>query len=176
VIRVGKLGCADTNIPRSSASKSLLASSIRQPLITNDKMSGNSQCANQHERDLELLDSVIGSTAACANISKKLVTLKNTTAGCLSGPLSLLINNFSCMSTSYGRAKYYCQHRNPVWSHNVSFSIEFTQDHCQGITTALSTILDQYGILGRGETKRSINSLVSCLPKSTNKEQPPNIY
>jgi hypothetical protein len=125
-------------------------------------MSASAQSTDQGDRDLELLDSVMGSTTACANISAKLSTLKKTTAGCLSGPLSLLIDDFSSMSQSYTSARTYLKHRKPVWGQNVSFSIEFTQDRCQQIATELPTILRQYGewdVLAAAGSCRCLNML-----------------
>jgi hypothetical protein len=108
-------------------------------------MSGLLQNTDQYACDLELVDTLTDSATACANIARKLDTLKLTTVGCLSGPLILLVSDFFSMSQSYSTARCYLCQRNRIWGQNVSLSIEFTQDHCQQITTELSTILKQYG-------------------------------
>ncbi|KEQ62237.1 uncharacterized protein M437DRAFT_49891 [Aureobasidium melanogenum CBS 110374] len=102
------------------------------------------QHTSQDVRDLELLDSVTGSAAACANISRKLDVTSRTTAACLSGPLSLIVSGFNAMSRSYISLKSLLQRREPVWSQNVLLSIKFTQERCQKIAAELSTILGHY--------------------------------
>jgi hypothetical protein len=49
------------------------------------------------------------------------------------------------MSPSFTAAGSYLEHLKPIWSQNVSLSIESTQDHCQQIVTELSTILEKHG-------------------------------
>jgi hypothetical protein len=69
VIRTYELGFADKSSHRSALLFSLPSLSFRPTLVTEGKMSWTSQHANQDERDLEIVDSVAGSAAACANIS-----------------------------------------------------------------------------------------------------------
>jgi uncharacterized OsmC-like protein len=77
VTRVGKLGFADTNSRHSSSPNSFLViAQHSQGLIIDGKMSAHSQRTDQDDRDLEPLDSVMGSATACANISAKLIALK----------------------------------------------------------------------------------------------------
>jgi hypothetical protein len=129
-------------------------------------MSGLLQNTDQHARDLELIDTLTGSVTACANIARKLDTLKLTTAGCLSGPLIFLVNGFFSMSQSYSTARGYLCQRNRIWSQNLSLFIESTQVRCQEIATELSTILEQYGewdILAAVDSCRRLNVLSKSL-------------
>ncbi|KAG9561405.1 hypothetical protein KCU71_g8364, partial [Aureobasidium melanogenum] len=103
------------------------------------------QRASQDGRDLELLDSVTGAVAACANISTKLDTASRTTAACLSGPLRRVISGFNSMSRSYTTAKGLLEHPQRVWCQNVSLSIRFTQERCQQIATEIAVILEKHG-------------------------------
>lgn len=115
------------------------------PLGLSNTMPEILQNTSQDVRDLELLDSVTGSVAACANISRNLDTLSRTTAACLSGPLSLIISKFDSMSQSYANVKSFLQRREPVWGQNVSLSIRFTQERCQQIATEIAVILGKHG-------------------------------
>ncbi|KAH0260355.1 hypothetical protein KCU91_g14673, partial [Aureobasidium melanogenum] len=103
------------------------------------------QRASQDGRDLELLDSVTGAVAACANISTKLDTASRTTTACLSGPLRRVISGFNSMSRSYTTAKGLLEHPQRVWCQNVSLSIRFTQERCQQIATEIAVILEKHG-------------------------------
>lgn len=129
-------------------------------------MSGILQRSEQNNRDLELVDSVMGSATACFNISKKVANLESTTAGCLSGPLSHLTRHFLKISSSYTTAKILLQHPNAVWDDNVSRSIKLTQRRCQQTATELSAILDQYGewdVLATVESCQHVNMLSKSL-------------
>jgi hypothetical protein len=108
-------------------------------------MSASAQHIDQEEFDIEFVDTVAGSATACANLSAKLDTLKGTTAGCLSGPVSYLVEDFSSMSESYSTTKRLLRDRESVWGKNVSLSIRFTQERCQDISTEVFAILGKYG-------------------------------
>jgi hypothetical protein len=108
-------------------------------------MSASAQHIDQEEFDIEFVDSVVGSATACANLSAKLDTLKRTTAGCLSGPVSYLVEDFSSMSESYSTTERLLRNRESVWGKNVSLSIRFTQERCQEISAEVFTILGKYG-------------------------------
>jgi hypothetical protein len=167
VTRVGKLGFADTNSRHSSSPNSFLViAQHSQGLIIDGKMSAHSQRTDQDDRDLEPLDSVMGSATACANISAKLIALKKPTAGCLSGPVGRLVNNFSSISQDYAAAGRRLQHSNSVWGENVSLSIKFTQERCQPIATELPTILEHYGewdVLADANSCQRLNMLSKIL-------------
>lgn len=108
-------------------------------------MPGISQHTSQEGCNLELLDSVTGSVAACGNIARKLVTLSGTTAACLSGPLDLVIARFNSMSQSYTKVEDLLQRPDRVRGQNVSLSIRFTQKCCQQIATEVAVILGKHG-------------------------------
>lgn len=129
-------------------------------------MSGNLQRTDQDDLDLELVDSVTGSATACTNISRKLLTIQATSAGCLSRPLSVLASRFSSMSKSYTTATYYVQHRGRFWCNNISLSVRLTQERCQHISIELSTILDQHGewdVLAAVGCCRQLNAMSKSL-------------
>lgn len=129
-------------------------------------MSGNLQRSDQNHCDLELVDSVTGSGTACANISRKLLNIQGTSAGCLSRPLSLLSSGFSSISQSYTTAGYYLEHREPIWGKNVSLSVKNAQERCQQISIDLSTILDRHGewdVLAAGGCCRRLNMMSKSL-------------
>ncbi|KAH0347279.1 hypothetical protein KCU83_g6876, partial [Aureobasidium melanogenum] len=120
------------------------------------------QRASQDGRDLELLDSVTGAVAACANISTKLDTASRTTAACLSGPLRRVISGFNSMSQSYTTAKGLLEHPHRVWCQNVSLSIRFTQERCQQIATEIAIVLRNHGewdVLAVNGSYRRLNML-----------------
>lgn len=108
-------------------------------------MPETSQYSSQDGRDLELPDSVSGAVAACANISRKLDTLRTTTATCLSVPLGLVISGFNSMSYSYTSVKGLLQRRDPIRSQNVSLAIRFTQERCQQVAAEVAVILGKHG-------------------------------
>jgi hypothetical protein len=108
-------------------------------------MSWNSQHTEQVERDMELLDSVIGSAQACANVSIESNMVRQTKAGCLTGPLTRLAVDFSLMSQSYTTAEVLLKNPKSFRGKDVSPTIRLTQERCQQIATELPIILRKHG-------------------------------
>ncbi|TIA85359.1 hypothetical protein D6C76_01039 [Aureobasidium pullulans] len=92
----------------------------------------------------KLLDSVIGSATACANVSKRLRDLTQTSAGCLSSPLDLLVIEFSLLSEAYRTPSKYLKQKSVV-SSNVTPVLKFAQTGCHRVAAELPTIIDKIG-------------------------------
>ncbi|THX03806.1 hypothetical protein D6D13_07490 [Aureobasidium pullulans] len=94
--------------------------------------------------DTKLLDSVIGSATACANVSKRLRDLTQTSAGCLSSPLDLLMIEFSLLSEAYKTLSKHLKQKSVV-SSNATPLLKFTQNGCHRVAAELPTIIDKIG-------------------------------
>ncbi|KAL2032026.1 hypothetical protein VTO58DRAFT_107377 [Aureobasidium pullulans] len=94
--------------------------------------------------DTKLLDSVIGSATACANVSKRLRDLTQTSAGCLSSPLDLLVIEFSLLSEAYKTSSKHLKQKSVV-SPNATPVLKFAQDGCHRVAAELPTIIDKIG-------------------------------
>lgn len=94
--------------------------------------------------DTKLLDSVIGSATACANVSKRLRDLTQTSAGCLSSPLDLLVIEFSLLSEAYRTSSKYLKQKSVV-SPNATPVLKFAQNGCHRVAAELPTIIDKIG-------------------------------
>jgi hypothetical protein len=94
--------------------------------------------------DTKLLDSVTGSATACANVSKRLRDLTQTSAGCLSSPLDLLVIEFSLLSEAYRTSSKYLKQKSVV-SPNATPVLKFAQNGCHRVATELPTIIDKIG-------------------------------
>lgn len=105
-------------------------------------MAENSQNIAGH--DTKLLDSVIGSATACANISKRLKDYTQTSAGCLSSPLDLLVIEFSLLSEAYKTSSKHLKQKSVV-SPNAIPVLEFAQNGCHRVAPELPTIIDKIG-------------------------------
>ncbi|THV83613.1 hypothetical protein D6D29_03746 [Aureobasidium pullulans] len=105
-------------------------------------MAENSQNIAGH--DTKLLDSVIGSATACANISKRLKDYTQTSAGCLSSPLDLLVIEFSLLSEAYKTSSKHLKQKSGV-SPNAIPVLEFAQNGCHRVAAELPTIIDKIG-------------------------------
>ncbi|THY20403.1 hypothetical protein D6D01_06777 [Aureobasidium pullulans] len=94
--------------------------------------------------DTKLLDSVVGSVTACANVSKRLRDFTQTSAGCLSSPLDLLVVEFSLMSEAYRTSSKYLKQKSVV-SPNATPLLKFIQNGCHRVAAELPKIIDKIG-------------------------------